>query len=103
MLWLFVLFFGLGGSASSVVFPLVINDVVGPEGFISVFGFANIAFCLGFALGPPLAGYIFDMTGSYFTVFIIAGVLNILAIAMIYTAYAIKQKPVKIVEAVKYE
>jgi sugar phosphate permease len=95
MLWIFVIFFGLGNGAAGIVFPLVVGDIFGAEGYATVFGFANFLFCVGWAFGPPLAGYIFDASGSYFIVFMIVAALQILSIVAIYIAYTIERKPAK--------
>jgi MFS family permease len=99
MLWLFVIIFGLGSGATTIVFPLIVGDIFGAEGYLTVFGFANLIFCSGFALGPPMAGFIFDASGSYFFVFIIAAALYILAVAAIYIAYPIERKRKKAITA----
>ncbi len=99
MLWLFVIFFGLGGGAASIVFPLVVGDIFGSEGYITVFAFANLFFCFGYAIGPPMSGFIFDVSGSYFLVFAITAVLTVLAVTSIYIAYAIERKNKKATKA----
>jgi len=92
LVWLFVVIFGFGSGAAGIIFPLIIGDIVGPAGFSTVFGFANMAFCLGWALGAPLAGFIFDATNSYTWVFIIAAIFQAVAIPAIYGAYRSRQK-----------
>ncbi len=85
--WLFVIVFGIGLGAGGTVLPLITNDIFGPAGFNTVYGFINLFFYAGFAFGPPLAGFIFDATGSYLEVFVITIILFIAAIICTYFIY----------------
>ncbi len=95
MIWLFVVLFGIGTGAPGVIFPLAVADIFGKDGFNTLFGFANFFFSAGFAFGPPLAGYIFDLTGSYSLVFMLAIGVNALAALMLYTAYFLQRRQTK--------
>lgn len=86
-LWLFVVVFGLASGVPAVLLPLVIGDIFGSAGLSVIFGFLNVPFTFGFALGPPLAGFVFDATGSYSRVFLVVIALYILAAIGIYFAY----------------
>lgn len=92
MVWLFVIVYGIGLGAGGTVLPLITNDIFGPAGFNTVYGFINLFFYFGFAFGPPLAGFIFDATGSYQRVFIVTIILFIIAIVCTYFIYGVKPK-----------
>lgn len=85
-LWLFAYSTSLGGLAGGAVCmgfatggmlplgALVVSSRFGPENFGRVMGLVNAGMTVG-ALGPLLAGWVFDRTGSYemaFLVFLVA-------------------------------
>ena len=45
----------------------------------SIFGTVTLAYTAGVAIGPFLAGYIFDFTGSYFIAFFSAAMTTAVA------------------------
>jgi MFS transporter, OFA family, oxalate/formate antiporter len=91
-IWIFVVLFGLGIGAIGTLLPIVIRDAFGSTHFSALFGFANVIFVIGFAFGAPLAGFIFDATGSYHLVFVIVSAFYVLAILAIYFAFGIRPK-----------
>jgi MFS family permease len=73
--WQFYLFsiaFGFGHGSLVPLFPAVIGDWFGTKAHGSIFGMLGIGLGIGGAIGPLLAGYIYDVNGSY-DVAIIAG------------------------------
>jgi sugar phosphate permease len=94
-IWLFVALYGLGIGASGTLLPIVTRDAFGSASFSVLFGTTNLAYVIGFAIGAPLAGYMFDATGSYQTVFIIVAVIFAVAILAIYFAFGVTPKPFK--------
>jgi MFS family permease len=92
-MWLFVVLFGLGIGASGTLLPIVTRDIFGTANFSALFGFTNVLFVAGFAIGAPLAGFVFDATGSYHIVFVIVTAIYIGAILAIYFAFGAKPKP----------
>lgn len=82
--WEFYLFstvFGFGYGACVPLFPAVIADCFGTRFHGSIFGALSVAAGLGGMLGPLLAGYVFDITGSYNIAFIIGAAVLFLALA----------------------
>ncbi len=57
--------FGIGHSAGNPTYGAVIADIFSGRNVGAIFGFLELAFGLGMALGAWLGGYIFDLTGSY--------------------------------------
>jgi sugar phosphate permease len=92
-IWLFVVVYGLGIGASGTLLPIVTRDIFGAANFSALFGFTNVLFVTGYAIGVPLAGFMFDATGSYHSVFVIITVIYAAAILAIYFAFGAKTKP----------
>jgi sugar phosphate permease len=91
--WLFVVLFGLGVGAAGTLLPIVTRDIFGAADFSALFGVTNVLFVVGYALGMPLAGFIFDATGSYHSVFLLLIGIYLLAILTLYFAYGLTPRP----------
>jgi sugar phosphate permease len=66
----FVVFFGLGYGGLVVLWPLVIGHDFGLRAFGAIAGvLGTVAASLGGAVGPIMAGAIYDRTGSYYWAF----------------------------------
>jgi MFS family permease len=89
-MWLAVVLFGLGVGASGVLLPIITRDIFGAASFSALFGITNVVFVAGYAAGAPLAGFIFDATGSYHSVFVIVTAIYLAAILAIYLAFGVK-------------
>ena len=61
----FAALFGIAYSGFVTMMVRITRYVFGPKALGSVFGFLMISDGIGFGVGPWLAGYIFDITGSY--------------------------------------
>jgi len=88
--WQFYLFsiaFGFGHGSLVPLFPAVIGDWFGTKFHGSIFGMLGIALGIGGAIGPLLAGYIFDITRSYDIAIIIGAVVLFIALGC---SFAIK-------------
>jgi MFS family permease len=81
MLYLGALLFGIGFSGSTLLPPVVIREVFGGRDYASIYTTIMSASTLGVAVGTTLFSYIFDSTGSYYTVFITVIVIFIIVIA----------------------
>ncbi|MBI2358416.1 MAG: MFS transporter [Deltaproteobacteria bacterium] len=57
--------FGLGHAAGNPTYGAVIGDIFGGSHVGTIFGFLEIGFGIGMALGSWLGGALFDVTGSY--------------------------------------
>jgi len=83
-LWMFYLFaviFGIARNAGILGSPLIAR-LFGFKAHGLIYGVMNLAFSIGAAIGPLLAGYIFDITGSYMMAFLICGILGITAVIL---------------------
>lgn len=63
---------GIGYSVTASVMPAIASDRFSGPHFGTIVGMALMASAVGSALGPWLAGYLFDITGSYMVPFVIA-------------------------------
>jgi len=91
--WVFAVVYGLGAGAASTLMPLVVRDAFGSAKFSLLFGFINVIYTFGAVIGIPLAGFMFDATGSYASVFVIVAIVYIIAILGMYIAFGAKPKP----------
>jgi MFS family permease len=86
--------FGFGYGAVSTLMPAVVTDFYGPAHAGSlvglIFGLAGPAG----GVGPVLAGWLFDTTGSYVTAFGLAAGLNLVALTLAVLARPPASRPV---------
>jgi MFS family permease len=82
-LFLFAIIFGATGGGRSALWPLALGRCFGVRHVGSIFGWLNIPFMLGNAIGPVLGGYIFDRTGSYGALFGISAAASAISIVFI--------------------
>jgi len=92
-IWLFAVTYGLGVGALGTLLPIVTRDIFGAANFSVLFGFGVVLFAVGNAIGPPLAGFMFDATGSYHSVFSIIIAIYAAATLGIYFAFGANAKP----------
>ena len=92
-IWLFVVIGGFGLGASGTLLPIMTRDIFGATNFSAIFGFSVVSLAVGNAIGAPIAGFIFDATGSYHNVFIIITAIYAAAILGIYLAFGANPKP----------
>ena len=85
--WAFYLLAVIIGFAFSAVVPVrmgVVPPLFGLRAIGTIIGFAALAFSVGAIVGPFLAGYVFDSTGSYDLAFLICGILLMIGAATLY-------------------
>ena len=70
------MYFAIAGfsAGSFVLFPAIIGDWFGLKFHGSILGLLDLATGIGAAVGPLLAGYIFDSRGSYELAIIITAI-----------------------------
>ena len=94
MLYLFAIIFGFAyGGFVSLESPTV-AELFGLRAHGTIFGVVDFICSIGGALGPVLAGYIFDITGSYNQAFWLFAVTTILGLLLTWLL-----KPMKTGEA----
>lgn len=82
MLYLFAATFGIAlGGLLTLISPFI-AELFGLSSHGVIFGSASFIGTIGAAIGPIMAGYIFDITGSYQLGFIILAVAASIAILL---------------------
>ncbi|MEE4134438.1 MAG: MFS transporter [Desulforhopalus sp.] len=83
MLYCFAAIYGLAhGSFFTAVSPIV-AEIFGITAHGTLFGIVVFAGTVGGALGPILAGRIFDLTGKYSQVFILITIISLIVLGLI--------------------
>ncbi len=93
VIYLFAFIFGIGLGGDYMIIPLMAAELFGVKVMGRVMGLVLTVDGLGEALGPILAGWLRDRTGSYtlgFTALIILSVIGTIAVAMLPSKQNIK-------------
>ncbi len=69
LLYVYVIFFGIGFGSRAVIFSALTADIFSGKGFGSILGYSTVAVGVGGALGSWLGGVFHDWTGSYLVSF----------------------------------
>jgi MFS family permease len=75
MLFLFAIIYGLAHGALFTLFSPMVAELFGLGSHGVIFGVVTFAGSVGGAIGPVLAGHIFDITASYQMAFLAGGIL----------------------------
>ena len=86
ILYLGTFAFGLTMGSIIMMQSLITGECFGLISFATVSGLAGLFTMCGAAFGPMLAGFIYDVTGSYQLAFTIFAILSTTAIMVIYFA-----------------
>jgi len=65
LLWLYAVPYGIGYGANTIITPVLVGRCFGELNFARISGIMGLWFAIGVVAGIPLAGNIFDRTGSY--------------------------------------
>lgn len=82
--WTFAVFFGICIACFSALRSLIAVEMIGLEKLTNAFGFLMLFQGLAATIGSPIAGALFDMTGSYDVSFYFAGGLILLSAFLCY-------------------
>jgi MFS family permease len=77
--YVFAVMLGVGYSATAALIPAMISDRFRGRQFGLILGMGLMGSAVGSALGPWMAGRLFDATGSYSSPFVIAAVCGTIA------------------------
>ena len=80
--YIIVPIYGFFYGAIIPIQPALVWNFFGGKAMGSIFGIVNIAYTIGGAVGPLLAGYIFDVTGSYYAAFLSAATATAAALLL---------------------
>lgn len=86
LLYLYMVFFGIGFGSRAVIFSALTADIFSGKGFGAILGYSVISVGLGGALGSWLGGVFFDLTGSYLISFGLSTIVLILSDGCIWIA-----------------
>lgn len=86
----YAVLFGVGYSATASLIPAMVSDRFGGRHFGAIVGAGLMGSAVGSALGPWMAGYLFDRTGSYMLAFAIAAGCGIVAGAAGWHAWVLR-------------
>jgi MFS family permease len=75
LLYVYVIFFGIGFGSRAVIFSALTADIFSGKGFGSILGYSTVAVGVGGALGSWLGGVFYDFTGSYLVSFALSALL----------------------------
>ena len=77
--WSFYIAAILFGATSGSILPLfalILREYYGPKVMGTLYGFIFLVASIGIGVGPYFGGYIFDLTGSYLSMYIISGIIS---------------------------
>jgi MFS family permease len=75
LLYVYVIFFGIGFGSRAVIFSALTVDIFSGKGFGSILGYSTVAVGVGGALGSWLGGALHDWTGSYLVSFALSSLV----------------------------
>jgi len=75
LLYVYVIFFGIGFGSRAVIFSALTADIFSGKGFGSILGYSTVAVGVGGALGSYLGGAFHDWTSSYLVSFSLSALL----------------------------
>ncbi|MBA7683618.1 L-lactate transporter [subsurface metagenome] len=83
MLYIFAIIFGFSTGGLIALEPSVTAELFGMKAHGAILGTIVFGATTGGAFGSILAGYIFDITGSYYIAFLVSAVLTIASLILI--------------------
>jgi MFS family permease len=86
LLYIYVIFFGIGFGSRAVIFSSLTADIFSGKGFGSILGYSTVAVGVGGALGSYLGGAFHDWTGSYLVSFALSTLLLAISDVSIWLA-----------------
>ncbi len=84
--YLFIVLFGIGFGGTIPLDPAIRGEYFGRASFGKIQGFMAPITMLGSVVGPPLAGFFFDISKTYAGPFLATAMLQFLAVAIIFFA-----------------
>src|SRR3989304_9316518 len=86
MVWVYVVVFGFAMGGLAVMMGVLVVDIFGSRSIAPILGTVTLAMSFGAALGPFVAGYLFDLLGRYTLSFMFFLVAYAIAVTAIYAA-----------------
>jgi len=82
MFYLFAIAFGFAYGSCFTTMPPLVAELFGLRAIGLVFGVLSCGLQIGCAIGPILAGHIFDITGSYQYAFLLCAIIAIVGLIL---------------------
>jgi len=86
MAWLYAVMMGIGIGSWLPTMSMLVSDYFGLAHYGAIFGALTISFSVGSALGPLVAGKMYDSAGNYHAVFVLFLVLFVVSVVSILVA-----------------
>ena len=86
LLYIYVIFFGIGFGSRAVIFSSLTADIFAGKGFGAILGYSTVAVGVGGALGSYLGGAFHDWTGSYTLSFTLSTLVLVISDVCIWLA-----------------
>ena len=91
--YIYGVLFGLSGAITTVALPLWAIATFGKKDYAMIFSIMSMFMTFGAAVGSPIAGFIYDNTGSYHNAWLL--LIAIAVIGLIITFFSVnKKKPI---------
>jgi len=84
MLYLFAVIFGFGYGGMAALASPVVAELFGLSSLGVILGVTSICVESASAIGPVVAGHIFDITGSYSLAFLIYAAVSIISLILVW-------------------
>ena len=94
MLYVLAIIFGIGYGDCVASESSLVAAVFGLKSMGLIFGFLATAFSVGAAVGPVVAGYIFDITQSYQIAFVLTAVIGFAGLLLTIILKPLKKKTI---------
>ncbi|MFC2032492.1 MFS transporter [Chloroflexota bacterium] len=82
MLYLFSVILGIGSGGMSVLISPIVAWLFGLTSHGAILGVITFGSIVGSIIGPLLAGFTFDVTGSYYLAFLVIAILSTLGLVL---------------------
>ncbi len=83
VLYLFAVVHAFSYGSGSVTIPNIVSEMFGLQFHGSLMGIVNFSACIGCAIGPLAAGWLFDITGNYYASFMSTALLGGITLIMV--------------------
>jgi len=92
LLWAYAIVFGVGIGSWLPIMSMMVSTTFGMASYGLIFGGVSLVQSIGQATGPLTAGFIYDLTGSYHSAFML---FIVIAAASIPVVLGVNRSPVK--------
>ena len=82
--FIYAFFYGMGYGARAPLFTALRGEYFGPRDFATIMGMSQPVMMLGSFFGPVIAGFAYDVQGSYRMVFTIFAVVNMVGALLLF-------------------